>query len=137
MIGPTDPALVSQIEKHEGLRLKPYQDSVGVWTIGFGHNLNVPISVAAARQILADDLVIAHQLAQDIVPSFASLSPNRQRVVVDMAFNLGNRLKRFKRMLAAIEAEDFDAAAYEMTNSVWARQVKGRARALSKMMRDG
>lgn len=137
MIGPTDPALVSMLEKHEGLRLRPYQDSVGVWTIGFGHNLNVPISVAAARQILADDIAVAHALAQEIVPNFAHLSPNRQRVLVDMAFNLGNRLKRFKRMLAAVDQHDWDAAAYEMKNSQWARQVGRRADHLADMMRNG
>lgn len=40
---------------NEGKRLLPYKDSLGVLTIGYGHNLNFPISDAAAEQIFSDD----------------------------------------------------------------------------------
>jgi len=55
-----------------------------------------------------------------------------------MAFNLGRpRLAKFKRMLAAIAAEDFVRAAAEMLNSSWAIDVGQRARTLARLMRDG
>ena len=32
---------IALIKKFEGCELKAYQDSVGVWTIGFGHTKGV------------------------------------------------------------------------------------------------
>ena len=29
--------LIDKLKEFEGLRLKSYQDSAGVWTIGYGH----------------------------------------------------------------------------------------------------
>ena len=55
-----------------------------------------------------------------------------------MAFNLGvPRLCKFYRMWAGIHEKDFDAAADEMLNSLWASQVKSRAYELANMMREG
>ena len=51
--------LTSLIARHEGKVLTMYTDTVGVPTIGYGHNLNEPISEAAALQILSDDVSIA------------------------------------------------------------------------------
>ena len=64
--------------------------------------------------------------------------PDRQNVLMDMCFNLGTAgLLKFKAMLAAVEARDFDRAADEMLNSAWARQVRGRAQMLPAMMKTG
>ena len=69
---------------------------------------------------------------------FAALSPNRQRALVDMAFNLGRtRLAGFKAMWAALERGDYHAAAVEALNSKWARQVGPRAQRIAKMIREG
>ena len=37
----TNQAGLQLIESFEGLRLNSYQDSVGVWTIGYGHTQGV------------------------------------------------------------------------------------------------
>jgi lysozyme len=59
-------------------------------------------------------------------------------VLCDMAFNIGvSGLMQFRKMLAAIEANDFERAADEMKKSKWARQVPVRAAALERMMRTG
>lgn len=55
-----------------------------------------------------------------------------------MAFNLGIRgLLTFKMTLSLIEYGDYDNAATEMLNSVWAYQVGQRAIELSKQMATG
>jgi len=62
----------------------------------------------------------------------------RQRVVIDMAFNIGvPRLTGFKKMWAAIHCGDYEEAALEMMDSKWARQVGRRAKRLSLMMKTG
>jgi lysozyme len=49
--------LRAQLYVDEGLRLKPYRDTVGHLTIGIGHNLDAkPISNRAADVILEDDI---------------------------------------------------------------------------------
>jgi len=62
----------------------------------------------------------------------------RQAVLVDMAFNLGRAgLASFQKMRAALALGDFERAAAEMLDSLWARQVGRRARELAEMMQTG
>ena len=47
-----------QLIKHEGLRLKPYRDSVGILSIGVGRNLDdVGISEDEAMVLLGNDII--------------------------------------------------------------------------------
>ncbi len=123
----------------EGLRLKPYLDTAGKWTVGYGRNLtDVGISKLEAEVLLDHDLAQAEVDCRRSFQWFATLNDVRQRVLVDMCFNLGlPRLQEFRRMLAAVAAHDYDGAANEMLASRWAEQVKGRAQRLARMMREG
>ena len=130
--------LRTQLERHEGLRLKPYRDTVGVLTVGYGRNLeNVGISRDEADFMLDNDIdQVERQLKT--VDEYWDLSPNRQTVIANMAFNLGFAgLMGFKKMWAAIERRDFVEASNQMLNSKWARQVGARAVELSEIMRTG
>ncbi len=131
--------LRAQLVKHEGLRLKPYKDTVGKWTIGVGRNLSdVGISEAEASYLLDNDIRKAVDDASTLVENFETLNDTRQHVLIDMAFNLGrSRLSRFRLMLAAVEAGDFKQAADEMVNSRWYLQVGPRSARLELMMRTG
>ena len=76
--------------------------------------------------------------ARKLVPSFPSLSATRKAVLVDMAFNLGHkRLAGFTKTLALIAAGNFSAAADEMLDSAWAKEVPKRAKRDSDLMRAG
>lgn len=132
-------ALVSQLIVDEGLKLKPYTDSVGKLTIGVGRNLNdTGISESEARQLLANDIERTAKSLDTAFPFWRTLSENRQEVIANMAFNMGTaRLLDFKNMIHALQASDYLGAAREMLNSEWARQVKGRATRLAETMRNG
>ena len=56
----TNQAGLQLIESFEGLRLNSYQDSVGVWTIGYGHTQSVQpgqtITQQQAQAFLQQDL---------------------------------------------------------------------------------
>ena len=127
------------IKRHEGLRLKPYRDTVGKLTIGYGRNLeDVGISLEEAELMLEHDLDRAIQAAREVIPGFDELDEVRQAVLVDMAFNLGRAgLGGFRRCRAALALGDFERAASEMLDSLWARQVGRRAEELAEMMRSG
>lgn len=129
-------SLEEMIQRHEGHRDTPYQDSLGVWTVGYGHNLSKPLSYAAIMQIFADDLADAKADCLHAFPWFSDLTEPRQWVLIDMCFNLGlSRLRKFVKFLAAVEFGDYETAANEMLNSLWAKQVKGRALELANLMR--
>ena len=71
-------------------------------------------------------------------PWWCTLSPSRQRVLINMCFNLGiSRLLDFKLALAAMKAGKFHLAAAEMLDSKWAKQVGERAERLAVMMKEG
>ena len=128
-----------QIKLHEGLRLKAYKDSLGFWTIGFGHLLGTrrtiqAITLAQAEMFIQEDLATAIEHAKSF-PWFERLSENRKFVVIDMMFNLGLvKFRKFKLTVGYIAAGDYDRAAGEMLDSTWSRQVGERAERLQYMM---
>lgn len=130
--------LKKELIRDEGLKLKAYKDSVGVLTIGCGHNLNKPISEIVALAILEDDISTVEAGLDRTFPWWRGLSEVRQRVMANMAFNLGIvRLMGFKRTMEAMRDGDFALAANEMLASKWSVQVGERARRLASMMRNG
>lgn len=132
-------ALVAQLIDHEGLRLKPYTDTVGKLTIGCGRNLNDRgISKRTALDMLDEDIDLSVQELTTAFGWFAGLDAIRQRVLIDMHINLGLfRLRQFRKMLAAIGQQNYADAAREMKNSKWAQQVGRRAVTLAGMMEHG
>jgi lysozyme len=131
--------LVDELVRDEGLRLKPYRDSVGKITIGVGRNLDdVGIDQEEAFHLLGNDIDGAAADLDKALPWWRSLNGVRQRALLNMCFNLGiDRLLEFQRALAAMQACDWDLAATEMLASAWAGQVGPRAKRLAEMVRTG
>lgn len=131
-------SIQEQLLLHEGLKFRPYRDTKGVLTIGVGRNLEAKgISREEALSLLQNDIreVTGHLQQYEW---YSKLDPIRQKVIIDMCFNLGlNGLLRFRNMIAAIEAGDYQAAADHMVSSVWYKQVGSRSRRLEGMMRTG
>lgn len=133
-----DSDLVEHVKKSEGLRLAAYQDTEGVWTIGYGTNLQtLQIDIDTAELWLQERLAAALKQARGY-SWFSSLNRARQNVVVDMIYNLGApRFNGFRKMHAAVAAKKYAVAAKEMLDSRWAVQVKGRAIKLAEIMEIG
>ena len=131
--------LIEQLVDHEGLELNVYKDSLGIETIGIGRNLvDRGITKEEAYYLGNNDIGIVELELVAEFPIVSDLDAVRQRVVIDMAFNIGvPRLTGFKKMWAAIHCGDYEEAALEMMDSKWARQVGRRAERLSDMMRKG
>ena len=123
--------------KHEGIKGKVYYDSEGVATVGVGRNLeDVGVSYDEAMLMLDHDIKRVLYACWHEFPWFADLTEPRQNVVASMVFNLGlEGFKKFKKMIAAIEKEDWTEAACQMIDSRWAAQVKGRAVELANLMK--
>ena len=151
--------LIKQIAHHEGVVLTVYKDSLGIDTIGIGRNLEhrgiADLELAHMEktmseiykngiteedayflahrdiEIVEDELLTSHTVVKE-------LDAIRQRVLVDMAFNMGiPRLNKFFRMWNAINKRAYEDAAIEMLDSLWARQVKSRSDNLAYAMKHG
>ena len=131
--------LFKQLRTHEGVEKFPYKCTAGYLTIGVGRNIEERGLLDDEVDFLLDnDINIAIDEVAATYDWFFDLSEVRQRVIIDMVFNLGlPRFAQFKNMIAAIEAEDFVQASNEMMDSRWAQQVGLRASRLAEMMETG
>jgi len=133
-----DRELIAALERDEGIRLKPYLDTVGKLTIGIGRNLDdVGISPREARYLLSNDLDVALKAAKRF-RWFGELDDERQRVIVNMVLNLGAEgFMQFRRMIAALSDHDYELAAAEAEDSKWFRQVGPRGERIVDTLRTG
>ncbi len=156
--------LVAELTRDEGLRLKTYRCTAAKLTIGIGRNLDdVGITGSEARlfgcetpaqalahvkrhgvtklqaeSLFANDIVGCERDLDRRLPWWRTLDDVRQRVLLNMCFNLGiNGLVGFRNTLRMVERREFEEAAGNMLLSKWARQVGQRAIRLSAMMRTG
>lgn len=78
------------LRQFEGCRLNAYQDSSGIWTIGYGHTLGVDpnetISEDEAESIFQNDIAFMSSRVKQIVN--AALNSNQFSAAVCFAFNV-------------------------------------------------
>lgn len=131
--------MINQLRIHEGERLKPYKCTAGKLTIGIGRNLeDRGITQAESSFLLENDIQDFTDRLYEIHPWINELNDVRQRVLVDMCFNLGlNGLLKFKKTLGAVREREYKKAAEMMLQSLWAKQVGQRSRTLAMMMETG
>ena len=131
--------LIEELKRDEGVELTVYTDTVGISTIGVGRNLqDVGVSMEEAEFLLSNDIDVAVNELQRTFDWFEGLSDARQRVCINMCFNLGlTRLLNFKKFLAAMAAGDWETAGVEMIDSKWSRQVGARSTRLKDLLLEG
>ena len=130
--------LEDRIKLHEGCRLRPYQDSEGIWTVGYGRNLeSAPFSRPEVELLFANDFKRARQGAE-MLHVYDSLNEVRQGVLVEMVFQMGYQgVRRFKKFLSAAIQEKWADAHREMLDSKWAKQTPDRASRLAYIFKTG
>lgn len=138
---------VPATKQYEGFRDTVYKDTEGNPTIGYGFNLNdpnmrqmIPADVISGQRPLARDeadrifIPRYNQAAREAFTylgrdNFMKLDPERQAIIVDMAYNMGfDKLSGFKALKQAITDGDYIKAASEMKNSKWYDQVGNRSK---------
>jgi len=135
--------LRDSIKKNEGFRAQAYQDSMGLWTIGYGRlcdksRPNSGLTEAEAEYLLTNDIARIEASLTSAIPWMKSLSDARQRVLIEMAFQLGvSGTTAFRQALKAMQAGDWQTAHDQMLDSRWARQTPARAKELAAHMLRG
>jgi lysozyme len=132
--------LIADVKHAEGFRAKAYQDTMGVWTIGYGTNLEqLVIPEAQAETWCIQKLDRSELEARATFSWFAGLSDGRQRAIVEMVYNLGlPRFRGFVKLIAALSRGDYAQAAEEALDSRWAEQVgSNRANRIADLVQHG
>ena len=131
-------SLKDRIRKHEGCRLEPYEDSLGVMTVGIGRNLrDVPFSMDEVELMFENDVRRARRGAEGL-DFYAHLSEPRRGVIIEMVFQLGaTGVSKFRMFRAACMRHDWETAAIEMMDSKWAHQTPERAKELADIFERG
>lgn len=108
------------IKGFEGLSLTAYQDSVGVWTIGYGHTQGVyagmTISLEQANNFLKQD--IDNHLPGIYKYVAVELNQNQFDALASFHFNLGVNILQGSTLLSYINSRNWQAAANEMKKYV-------------------
>ena len=101
----------------EGCKLTAYQDSVGVWTIGYGHTKGVydgmTITQEEAEQMLLSELEEYEGYVEKYVT--VPLTQNQFDALVVWVYNLGPTNFRNSTLLKELNAGNYNAAGQEIT----------------------
>ena len=139
--------LRKQLEIDEGVKHDIYLDHLGYPTFGIGHLITKadPESGQAVGTTVSDervqsafetDVVSVIEDCKKLYDDFDELPEEAQQIIANMMFNMGRtRLSKFRGMKRGVDARDWNAAADEMVDSRWYRQVTNRADRLVQRMR--
>ncbi|SPF82136.1 Phage lysin (EC 3.2.1.17)  len=105
---------VNAIKEHEGLRLKAYLDSVGVWTIGYGDTgpdvvKGLVITKEQAEERLRKRLVEFEGCVNRAVK--VKLTQNQFDALVSLVYNIGPTNFNSSTLLRKLNAGDYAGAA--------------------------
>ncbi|HEY9819097.1 MAG TPA: lysozyme [Candidatus Obscuribacterales bacterium] len=124
-------ATVDLVKRFEGLRLEAYQDSVGVWTIGYGTTAmaglgitpraGMTITEAQAEEYLRLGL---EKFADEIRPHIhAPINENQFGAFVSLSYNIGSPAFIQSSALRFFNAGETDKAGEAM---LWWNKAKGK-----------
>jgi len=139
--------LREQLEIDEGVKYEVYNDHLGYATFGVGHlvlesdeehgaALGTPVSESRVIEAFEQDCENVLRDCDILYEDFGDLPEEAQQVIANMMFNMGRpRLSKFKGMKRGVDSRNWHAAADEMVDSAWYRQVTNRADRLVERIR--
>jgi GH24 family phage-related lysozyme (muramidase) len=139
--------LRKQLEVDEGVVHEIYLDHLGLPTFGIGHlvtdsdpekgqAVGTPVEESRCIEAFEQDIETTVSECTLLYPDFEDLPEEVKQIIANMMFNMGRpRLSKFKGMKRGVDAKDWNAAADEMVDSKWYRQVTKRADRLVQRMR--
>ena len=146
--------VIERIKNDEGFSATVYKCPSGFSTIAYGYNLDAnPLRLSTLEIAYAHTKgmpeheaerllkLMVKQIEKDLSEKLSfwdALDRVRKDVLINMAYNLGVvGLLKFKNTLTHIGRGEYKLAADSMIKSLWAKQVKGRAVRLARLMEIG
>jgi lysozyme len=139
--------LREQLEIDEGVKYEVYNDHLGYATFGVGHlvlesdpengsEIGTEVSESRVVEAFEQDCENVLSDCNILYEDFDDLPEEAQQVIANMMFNMGRpRLSKFRGMKRGVDSRDWNAAADEMVDSAWYRQVTKRADRLVERIR--
>jgi lysozyme len=135
--GMSEQEIKNMIIEHEGIRYKPYKDSLGLWTVGVGHLIGDGKTLPQEynREFSHEEVMAmfekdyhSHRRAAERIPGFNTMNGRGQGAMTDLTFNMGNAwIKGWPKLQKQLSDGDMEAAAANLAGSKWATQVGRRA----------
>ena len=148
--------LILSLKESEGYRRLPYQDSLGFWTVGWGHYIHKDIlqhtgtlTFSELMSYYSDPKKHQTWLESDVQSAIAgakkwvgdplwnAITDLRREVVVEMRFQLGGKQEKFVSMKAMLDDHNYEAVAKSMLDSLWATQTPQRVHRMAQHMKTG
>jgi lysozyme len=136
------------IKKHEGLKLEPYQDTKGFWTIGYGHLItkdkelpkewqHKKITEDQANKMFDQDFAKAYAGAEKH-PAFKLLDPKGQAALIDLGHNMGtNWFEKWKTTTSLMVTGQMDKVVHSLSVSDYAKDVgKNRLNEITGLLKN-
>ena len=139
--------LREELKIDEGVKYEIYLDHLDLPTFGIGHlvldsdpefgePIGTPVSEDRVNECFDQDVEVVLGECRILYPDFNDQPEEAKLIIANMMFNMGRpRLSKFKGMKRGVDARDWNAAADEMVDSAWYRQVTNRADRLVERMR--
>ena len=138
-------AMKEEIKQEEGYSNKVYLDHLGYGTIGYGHLVKPLDNFVEGKvydhkeleKIFEYDFQISYQDGMSLTKDI-DIPDEAKEIVIHMCFQMGKpKVSKFKKMFEALGKKDYDSAANEMLDSLWAKKhTPARAERLAKKMRE-
>jgi lysozyme len=134
--------LREQLVIDEGQVNEIYHDHLGYATFGIGHlvidsdpehgqEVGTPVSEERVFEVFDKDVQVVLDDCKICFEGWDDYPEEAKQVFANMMFNMGRtRLSKFKKMIAAAEAGDWQEAAVQGRDSRWHKQVTNRAERL-------
>lgn len=141
------PDVRAHLLAEEGSKASVYQDHLGYWTIGVGRLVDARkggrLRPDEVDMLLANDVreCVRDLTASTVLaPAWRRCEGNAARAValISMRFQLGKTgLESFRTTLSLLATGNFEVAAHNARQSLWARQTPERAARVTRMIETG
>lgn len=142
---PTWNTFIDHLVDREGVRTKVYKDSLGYPTVGVGHlvkpedglSVGDKISKEQVAELLRKDASWAYEAAQEQAAELGITNPKFVATLASVNYQLGEGWrKEFPNTWQKLKDGDYDGAARNVENSLWARQTPKRTGDFVSAIRD-
>ena len=131
-----------EIKLCEGYVNKIYKCSEGFDTIFYGHKVlpedtyehDVEYPKEIGEEVFEKDFQRTLDAAERLIAD-RPINNTAKEVIINMVYQIGEGgVSKFKNMWKALDNEHYGEAAFQMLDSLWAKQTPNRANKLSKKM---
>lgn len=140
-------AVKDMIKMHEGVRNKPYKDSLGLWTVGVGHLIGDGKSLPPEwdrtftneeiNSLFEEDFE-HHKKAAEKIPGYSKINEQGKGALIDLTFNMGpSWYKKWPNFTKQLESGEYPSAAENLEGSKWYKQVGRRGSTIASLIRMG